>query len=49
MHNHETRLRRRPDGSIDTTFYVARGRVERAGQAARLFRSLPARGGPKSH
>jgi hypothetical protein len=33
-------IRRRPDGSIDTAHYTARGRALRAEQAAGLARSL---------
>ena len=33
-------IRRRPDGSIDTTVYIARARTLRAKQANRLARAL---------
>lgn len=32
-------IRTRPDGSIDTAFYMARGRRERSQQAHRLAKS----------
>jgi hypothetical protein len=37
MQDPEPSIRRRKDGSIDTTFYVARGRIARAEQALRLL------------
>ncbi|WP_343080171.1 hypothetical protein [Ostreiculturibacter nitratireducens] len=41
MHEeHETPIRTRPDGSIDTAYYMARGRLARSEQAHRLARSL---------
>ncbi len=35
--NAEDAIRRRADGSIDTDFYLARGRAERSRQAHHLF------------
>ena len=32
------RIRRRPDGSIDTQFYLSRGQVARSQQAHRIVR-----------
>jgi len=36
----ETEIRRRPDGSIDTAFYMAKGRAARSAQAEKLGRSV---------
>ncbi len=40
----QTPIRTRPDGSIDTGFYMQRGRVARAQQARHLAGTLPAPG-----
>ncbi len=37
MHTGTEPIRRRPDGSIDTNHYIARGRVCRAAQAKKLW------------
>ena len=40
MSDFDTHIFRRPDGSIDTSHYIARGRLARAEQARRLFTGL---------
>ncbi|MDU8911538.1 hypothetical protein [Aestuariicoccus sp. MJ-SS9] len=34
-------IRLRPDGSIDTAYYMARGRAQRSEAAHRMFRGSP--------
>lgn len=44
QHDDTTQIKRRPDGSIDTAYYMAIGRQERAAQAHNLAKaSLPKR------